>query len=185
MLTIHGQSCLVGTDTTEFEANRAHGFYLNTQDPAQCDGTITEFQYCYYRSNLGLQSSYDFTFAVFRETSSGTYTSVSNAFTTGRTVINANLPSGTDFACASYSPSTVVDIQAGDVIGACIYDPPDVSGINGCRVQLDVVGRNAGSDQYIMSTGNSGCGNSAVPNTVTFLTRMDSSVVHIHADISK
>ena len=179
MLTIHGQSCLVGTDTTEFEANRAHGFYLNTQDPAQCDGTITEFQYCYYRTNLGFQSSYEFTFAVFRETSSGTYTSVSNAFTTGRTAFNANLPSGTDFACASYSPSAAVDIQTGDMIGACIYDPP------GGRVQLDVVGRNAGSVQYIMSTGNSGCGNSAVPNTVTSLTRMDSSVVHIHADISK
>ncbi len=120
---------------------------------------------------------------MFRETSPGTYTSVSNGFTTGRTAFNANFPSGTNFACVSYSPSAVVDIQVGDVIGACIYDPPDV---NGRRVvQLDVVGRNAGPDQYAMSTGNSGCGNSIVPSTVTSLNRIDSSVVHIYAEISK
>ncbi len=57
------QSCLVETILhADFEAIRAHGFYLN-KDPAQCDGTVTEFKF--YRSNLGIAASYDFTFAVF------------------------------------------------------------------------------------------------------------------------
>ena len=38
-----------------------------------------------------------------------------------------------------------VDIQAGHVIGACTYDPPEV---DGCTAQLDVIGRNAGPDHF-------------------------------------
>ncbi len=183
MLTIHGQSCRVGTDSsTEFEANREHSFYLNTQDPAQCDGTITEFNFCYYRSTQ-LAASYDFTFAVFRRSSSE-YINVSEAFTTGRTVANSNFGTGT-LACRTFSVNDI-PVQAGDVIGVCIYDPPDNVGLT-TRLSIDMVSQNAGSEHFIMSTGNSGCGDMSIPNpvAVSSLNRADERVLHIHADISK
>ncbi len=192
MLTIHGQSCCVGTDSsTQFEANRAHSFYLNTQDPAQCDGTITEFNFCYYRSTQ-VAASYDFTFAVFRRRSAE-YISVSEAFTTGRTVANSNFGTGGTFACRTFSVNDI-PVQAGDVIGVCIYDPPDnaesvrVFGDDYTnRLPIDMVSQNAGSEHFLMSTGNSGCGDMSVPNpvAVSSLIRANQRVLHIHADISK
>ncbi len=188
MLTIHGQSCRVGTDSsTEFEANREHSFYLNTQDPAQCDGTITEFNFCYYRSNpIQIAASYDFTFSVYRRSSSE-YISVSEAFTTGRTV--ANFGTG----CRTFSVNDI-PVQAGDVIGVCIYDPPDnaesvdIFGNDYTnRLPIDMVSQDAGEDRFLMSTGNSGCGDMSVPSpvAVSSLNRADDRVLHIHADISK
>ncbi|XP_064386571.1 uncharacterized protein LOC135335087 [Halichondria panicea] len=184
VLTIHGQSCHVGTDATEFEANKEHSFYLNTQDPAQCDGTITEFNFCYYRSNpIQLAASYDFTFAVFRRSSSE-YINVSEAFTTGRTVANSNLGLFGTFACRTFSVNDI-PVQAGDVIGVCIYDPPDNAGFT-TRLPIDMVSQNAGSEHFLMSTGNSGCGDMSVPNpvTVSSLNRANQRVLHIHADIT-
>ena len=189
---VHGQSeCgRVGTDAQEFDASRGQGFYLNTQDPAQCTGTITQFQYCYYRSG-SFAASYDFTFAVYRSMGSS-YVPVSQAFTTGRTIANANLGFGDNFACTSYSVDEIT-VQAGDVIGVCIYDPPDnadpVDVLIGPdltnRVQLDVVGGNAPSDRFLMSTGNTGCGDFSVPSSVSSLGTQTSRVLHIYADISK
>ena len=171
MLTIHGQSCLVGTDSsTELVANREHSFYLNTQDPAQCDGTITEFNFCYYRSTP-LAASYDFTFAVFKR-SSAEYISVSEAFTTGRTVANSNLGLFGTFACRTFSVNDIL-VQAGDVIGVCIYDPPDnaesvriLGNDYTNRLPIDMVSQNAGEDRFLMSTGNTGYGDMSVPSPV-------------------
>ncbi len=42
-----------------------------------------------------------------------------------------------------------MELLAGDMISACIYDPPD-SGLDGRK--LDVVGRNAGPDLTILLT---------------------------------
>ncbi len=193
MLTIHGQSCLVGTDSsTQLVVNKEHSFYLNTQDPAQCDGTITEFNFCYYRSNpIQLAASYDFTFAVFRRSSSSDYISVSEAFTTGRTVANSNFGTGGTFACRIFSVNDI-PVQAGDVIGVCIYDPPDnadpvrISTTDFTnRVPIDMVSQNAG--HFLMSTSNSGCGDMSVPNpvAVSSLNRADKRVLHMYADISE
>ncbi len=193
MLPIHGQSCLVGTNATvtEFQVNRAHGFYLNTQDPAQCDGTITQFQYCYYRGTQ-FAASYDFTFAVFRR-SSPSYIKASDAVTISRTYANSNLGLTGTFACRTFSVNDI-PVQAGDVIGVCIYDPPDnaesvrIFGTDYTnRLQVDMVGQTTGSDHFLMSTSNSGCGDFSVPNSVAVssLNRVDERVLHIHANISK
>ena len=191
MFTIHGQSCRVGTDATEFVVNREHSFYLNTQDPAQCDGTITEFNFCYYRPTQ-FAASYDFTFAVFRRSSSE-YISVSEAFTTGITVANSNLGRFGTFGCITFLVNDI-PVQADDVIGVCIYDPPDnaepvdIFGTDYTnRVQFDAVGQNTGSEHFLMSTGNSGCGDMSVPNpvTVSSLNRANERVLHMYADISK
>ena len=186
VVSAQGESCgVVGADSVEFDIDTAHGFYLNTQDPSPCNGTVDEFQYCYYRPS-NLAARYDFTFAVFRETSPGSYSAVSEAYTTGRTLTNLNLGSG-DFACARFEVMNQVQIQAGDVIGACVYDPPNTGGLSGVRAELNVVGGNAGNGNYLMMTGNAGCDDLTVPSPVTVsgLTTIDSHVLHISASISK
>ncbi len=71
------------------------------------------------------------------------------------------------------------------MIGACIYDPPNGL-FNSDRAQLDVVGQQGGTDRFLMSaTDNSGCSNSAVPDSVSGLSRADSFVMHIYASIGK
>ena len=187
VVSVKGQVCgVIGTDSGEFDIDTAHGFYLNTQDPSPCNGTVNEFQYCYYRSSSFALGGYDFTFAVFRETSPGSYSAVSEAYTTGRTLTNHNLGSG-DFACARFEVMNQIQVQAGDVMGACVYDPPNTGGLSGVRVELNVVGGNAGNDRYLMMTENAGCGDFNVPSPVTVsgLTRIDSHVLHISASISK
>ena len=186
LVVVQGESCgVVGNVSREFDIDRAHGFYLNTQDPSPCNGTVDEFQYCYYRPS-NLAARYDFTFAVFRETSPGSYSAVSEAYTTGRTLTNLNLGSG-DFACARFEVMNQVQIQAEDVIGACVYDPPNTGGLSGVRAELNVVGGNAGNNRYLMLTGNAGCDDFTVPSPVAVsgLARIDSHVLHISASISK
>ncbi len=173
----------IGTNAQEFTESREQKFFLNTQDPAPCDGTIDQFEYCYYRTDQIFTARHLFTFAVYRETSPGsnTYSPISDPFNTGTTFRNH----GEDtFTCITFQAGQILQVQAGDMLGACIYDPPN--GFLSNRVQLDVVGQQAGSDQYLMSaTDNSGCNNSAVPNFVSGLSRADSFVLHVYASIGK
>ena len=178
---VHGQPCgtIGASSEEELTASRNHGLYLNTQDPAPCNGTVDRFRYCFYNT-LQSASLYQFTFAVFRETSNS-YRAVSKAFTTGRTLSDRGSQT---FSCITYEVKPI-EIQAGDIVGACIFDPPDENGRN--VIQLDVVGDSDDEDNFLMSTGNSGCDNSAIPSTVSknSLNMRESIVLHIHADISK
>ena len=184
VVSCQGQFCgVVGSDVGESVANRDRNFYLNTQDQATCDGTIDELQYCYYKTekhNALAFGGFSFTAALYREMRQGTYTAISDAYTNGISYSDHGLQS---FRCVSVSIPPL-QIQAGDVIGVCIYNPPK-SGLLGFRAQLDVVGQNAGADRYLLTSGNSGCGDSAVPNSVSSLTRENSLVLHIFASISK
>ena len=177
---VHGQPCGTVGDSSEEEltASRTHGLYLNTQDPAPCNGTVDRFRYCFYNT-LQSASRYEFTFAVFRELGNS-YRTVSEAFTTGRTFFNKGLQR---FNCVTYKVETI-EVQAGDILGACIFDPPNEDGRN--VVQLDVVGDSNDTNNFLMSTGNKGCDDSTVPSTVMInsLNRKESVVLHIHADIS-
>lgn len=174
----------IGNVAQEFTESRERNFFLNIQDPAACDGTVTEFQYCYYRTDQ-LSVGHLFTFAVYRETSEGsnTYTPVSDAFNTGTGFFSHGSDS---FTCLTYNPGLAIVIQAGDMIGACVYDPPNEGGLLGSRVQLDVVGQDAGVDRFLMkAVDNTGCGNTAVPDSVNGLTRADALVLHIKAIIGE
>ena len=180
-MIIHGQdTCgVIGTNEEERTANRDHNFYLNTQNPAPCNGTITSFQFCNYRGTQ-LGSSYEATFAIYRLRASQTdsYDVIIPALTAGRRPFTGLGDNG-DFGCTTLTPVVPVTVQAGDVIGACVFDPPDNI------LQNDIVGEIDDSDRYLMTTGTNGCGDAAVPSTVNSLNRRDSRVLHIHADIGK
>ena len=164
-----------GTNSREFDADETHGFYLNTQDPAPCDGTIDEFKYCFYRHGLSAitTDSFAFKFAIYRGTSPGSYGVVSGPFIAVR---EPNYKVFT-FPCLRFQVS--IQIQAGDVIGACVYDPP------GERKETFVVGQHAGTVRYLMTASTSQCGDSTVPSHVSSLSRVNSLVLHISANISE
>ena len=176
--SVQGQTCgIIGSNVEQsFVRDSNRRFYLNTQDPAQCNGTVNGFQYCYY-SHSSSVDSYAFTFAVYRETSPESYSAVSEAFTAERDPNPA-----VTFACLTFSMSNQIQIQSGDMIGACIYDPPDQG--SDIRLETYVVGDEASNDRYLMRTSNSGCGDFTVPNTVSSLSRRGRRVLHISANIT-
>ena len=177
--SVYGQTCgIIGNNVEQsFVRDSDRRFFLNTQDPAQCNGTVNGFQYCYY-SHSSIAVSYAFTFAVYRETSPGSYSNVSEAFTAERSPNFA-----VEFTCLNFSLSNQIPIQSGDMIGACIYDPPNLDSVS--RRETYVVGEDASNDRYLMRTSNSGCGDFTVPNTVMIssLSRRDTRVLHISTNI--
>ena len=123
---------------------------------------------------------YESTFAIYRLRVSepDSYDVIIPALTAGRQPFT-DLGDDGDFGCTTLTPVDPVTVQAGDVIGACVFDPP------GSIRQNDVVGVFDDSNRYLMTTGINGCDDAAVPSTVNSLSTTNSCVLHIHADIGK
>lgn len=181
----------VGTDLGEQTVRRAEALYLNTQNPAFCDGNITSFRYCNYEpepSRFVTIITFEAIFAIYRPLGNGTYTAVSQTFTVGGRGDALNLGSydsddeewQNSFGCGQLDLNNPVTVQAGDVIGACIFNSP-IFGV----VELDIVGNTGDSNDYLISTDITDCDDEAVPPSVSALSQTDSVVLHIDADIGK
>ena len=146
---VSSQTCTIGrNDESEQVVRTDQRFYLDVNNPATCNGTITNWRVCYYgRSDSGL-NSYWATYAIYRRMGSGadeSYVKVSELFRAVRTTIGfgdgADGRNREGFNCytdsidAGNSPLT---IQAGDIIGACVFDPQDEDIFD--RAQLNIVG---------------------------------------------
>ena len=84
------------------------------------------------------------------------------------------------FSCAVYTPNVPVTMEAGDVLGACVFNPS-----GGDRKQLDIVGNRITNLGMLMRTGDNGCGINTVPSSVTSASLQDSSslALHLYANI--
>lgn len=118
--------------------------YLNTDNPAQSDGTITRWEYCYYPpTEPGI---YQVFFAIFRP----------------RTVINVQLyerqsallnfsisVSGLveGFLCSSLIPVEQISVQQGDIIGVCL---PKTNSLN---VVSDTSSASLSNDRLLFGEG--------------------------------
>lgn len=188
LITLVGgqESCSIGTDTGEQTASRQQNFYLNTQNPSPCDGTISSFTYCNYHPNT-FAFTFIATFAVYRPMGDGSYQAVSDAFTVGGSGNALNLGDFSfntfrfpnNFGCGQKEANNTA-VEAGDILGACIYDS-DTSG----TAQLDIIGSSQTAGNHLMTTNNDGCGDNSVPSSVSGLTQTDSLVLHVHADIGE
>ena len=181
------QSCgPIGTNNeTRYSAMRDLRFYLNTANPAPCDGTITRWNYCYYGPPSLFHGSYRVTFAVYRKmsASNGTefYQRVSDTFTIDRILVIDPIFPG--FNCRGEG-NQAVEIRRGEVVGACIFDPED--GLLFIHSQLDVVGE--GSNHSLLETNDiSGCDYGAIPSRVlaSSLRERTSRILHLYAEIGK
>ena len=156
---------------------------MNTANPAPCAGNITSWRICYYGPSSVDQNSrvsYTSTYAVYRRTGSGEdlrYERVGDTFraivtTTSlgsddpdRSTIDAIIQQN-GFNCFDDTNSLNVplSVQAGDFVGACIFDPPNVL-LRFSRDQLDFVGRGGGESLLEMSNVD-GCSVDSLPSSV-------------------
>ena len=199
------------TPATRLEAEM---FYLNTANPAPCTGNISSWRVCYYGpGGVNDIGSYWATYAVYRRTvtlSPGDrvrYRRVSGVFTAVRTVedfINSPEVDGEieedDFICYDDflgSADPPLTIQAGDVVGACVFNPQnDFSRIplfpfnipRVDRLPLYTVGEVSGDgNELLLQMDTSRCTREDIPSDIpeSQLSPIASRRLHIHANIGK
>ena len=181
--------------------SRAQRFYLDTANPATCTGVITSWRVCYYGpDSVNDKGSYWATYAVYQKMGSGDsirYERVSGVFRAIRAIakftidpiIDGEIAQGgfncfDDFIDARDSP---VSIQAGDILGACVFDPNDLFPLI-TRLPLDVIGEVSGeSTTPSLQMGTTGCSLNAIPSSISAnqLSILNSTRLHIHANIGK
>ena len=180
-------------------AERGRMFYLNTANPAPCTGNVTSWRVCYYGPNQqdideDELFSYWATYAVYRKMGSGAdehYEQVSQLFsavTATNNLVRIDSTGTTDgvirrqgFTCYDDTITAPLTVQAGDVVGACVFNP--TNGNFFTRRQLDVVGRVDG--ESLLQMGSGGCSTTALPTEIraSQLSTADSRRLHIYANI--
>ena len=140
---------LIGnSDETELRARRDRRFYLDDDHPAPCAGNVTSWTVCYYAPDDVRDNRIYWTlYAIYRRNVSGNddlYERVSDTFTAVRSgkdfidlpIVDGGIAEG-EFNCYNDTidnGDSSLTVQAGDVLGACVFDPPEG------RRQLDIVG---------------------------------------------
>ena len=173
--------------------SRQQLFYLNTANPAPCTGSVTSWRVCYYGpDNVHISGSYWATYAVYRMMGSGSnarYMRVSElfsavrtiAFFTGDPVVDGEIAQS-GFHCYDDLVTSTLTIQAGDILGACVFDS-DEDSIFVTRLPLDVVGEVSGDSLLRMNT--DGCSREEIPSDIQAnqLSALASRRLHIYANI--
>ena len=112
------------------------------------------------------------TWAVYRRMGSGNDTSYIRVASSVRTATRRDdqIPNSGNFWCRNQNVNDF-DIEAGDIVGACIYDPSQND-----RKQMDIVGQANGYSLMQMSVDNQ-CGDNLMPSTIpsSQLSSIDSS----------
>ena len=166
----------IGTNSETQSPVGSTGFYLNTDHPAPCNGTINGLRYCSYKPNdIKNDRNYKTTFAIYRAVNTG-YQRMSNVITVSRH--GSELSQW--FNCYNVSINGFT-IQAGDMVAACIYDP------NGGSRQLDVVGwtHNVG-DSLMRMNDVSQCRETSLPSNISNsrLSEVNWRILHLYATIT-
>ena len=132
-LFVSGQSCGRVGQTYQDEISggvTTSAFYLNPGDPASCNGVIASVHYCFSADQEQTVASdqYLVTFAIYRRNNVTSYSNVTPA--TALQVTGQHLQDDLEsdsFGCSTYTLDQLLPIQAGDVLGVCVFDPPGLS----------------------------------------------------------
>ena len=107
-------------------------FFLNTDYPASCSGTVTRWRFCFYRPDTHNDSDrYRLSLAVYRPIGSGNSTQYEIVESSLRTITRMFQPanSTSNFICQNLNLQaanrTSFDIEVGDIAGVCIFNPTD------------------------------------------------------------
>ena len=197
---VSGQTCTIGrNDDSQLGERTDLRFYLDVNNPATCNGTITNWRVCYYgRSDSGL-NSYWATYAIYQRMGSGgdeSYVKVSGMFRAVRTTTQTltGFLDGADglneigFDCYTDSidvGDSPLTIRPGDIIGACVFDPEDGSIIT--RRELDIVGEtSAGLGESLMRSDiEVDCTMDDIPSSIRLrdLRGQNNRRLHIYANV--
>ncbi len=151
-------------------------------NPAQCNGTISSYQYCQYPTNQTANIRFNAILAVFRKVGN-TYQHVNGSDFVVE--VGMTLP----FICRNATPSAgSVQIQPGDVLGACVSRRQ--GNINN-RQQLNIAGNDAsGFSVSGASIGGDGlCNTNDLQDSLTVmvdnLTNIPERILHLSAEFSE
>ncbi len=147
--------------------------YLNLNDPAECYGTLSSYQFCHYPMTTG--TDYNAFLAVFRRQGDTYVPVIESRASLQVTVAQA-------FNCSTSVPvgPGSVQIEPGDVVGVCSAQA------QGQSKQLNLVGNNATgfSVSGVSMTGNCNFNNiqSSATVTISELMSLTDSVLHLSAE---
>ena len=181
----------------KYAANKNERFYLDKDNPACCTGNITSWRVCYYSPSSQSDKQYTVKYAVYRRNGSGTgYLQVSNInFDTTLTFRPRNndrrkrhhdrQSEYQTLNCHDESLTTPFTVHAGDVIGACVFNPS-----GGDKKQLNIVSNVAGNSHNLRLYMARSCRNGDSLNfpsviMTSELSAVNSMRLHISANISK
>lgn len=120
------------------------GYYLNTNEPAHCSGTITSVDYCYYGPNQHNRIAWGAALALYRSEGNNSYSRVSDEIVLAKyapsiTPSNDSVLQLNQFKCETYVLGQALTVKVGDIFGAFI--PTDVALLGTVLVGgLDLVG---------------------------------------------
>jgi len=155
----------------------AKGLFLDLQNPAPCNGTVTAWNYCFYRIESASDLNYLVDFVVYRRRGSN-YLLVESTTVdmSGRQLAALN----SDFMCDTISlqESEKFEIREADVLGACLND----EGNN--QKMLDILAESVTNTLYVTD----GCTQSVnIPTSIRSnrLTTSPSFALHLFVDVSE
>ena len=191
-------SSIGNTDEVAAKQSRDQFFYLDTDNPAKCAGSVTSWRVCYYHSSSDFNNmgAYWATYAVYRNQSDNTYMRVSEMFRAIRTAASVSDPqAGTDgeindgFNCYNDTIDVPLIIQAGDILGACVFTPLNDIPHGVIRLPLYVVSATSQEGQRLQQTVNTNrCSIDGIPSKISHSNLSCSPhprILHIHANIGK
>ena len=159
------QCGLIGnSNETQVSAIRDEMFYLDVEHPAPCAGKVTSWTVCYYGpDDVRDNRIYWALYAIYRRNVSQNgdhYERVSDTFAavrSGEDFLNGRIVDGGivagEFNCYNDTidnGDSSLTVEAGDVLGACVFDPLD-AGNEVVRRQLDIVGEVVGESLLEMN----------------------------------
>jgi len=164
----------------EHSLSSAKGLFLDMQNPAPCNGTVTAWNYCFYRIESASDINYIVDFVVYRRRGNGVMYDLVESMTvdmSGGQLEDLN----SHFTCDTISlqESEMFEIREADVLGACLND----EGNN--QKMLDILAESVTNTLYVTD----GCTQSGVniPTSINSrrLTTSSSFALHLFVDISK
>ena len=160
----------------------AKGLFLDLQNPAQCSGIVTAWNYCFYRIESASDLNYIVDFVVYRRRQgSSDYDLVQSSYRTVDMTGNQLAALNSHFNCLTITlpESEMFEIQEDDVLGACLNDAGND------QKMLDILAESVTNTLYVTD----GCEESLASIASTIrrnrLTTSPSFALHLFVDVSK
>ena len=166
----------------EHTLSTAKGLFLDLQNPAQCSGIVTAWNYCFYRVDSASDLNYIVDFVVYRRRpDSSNYNLVESSKRTFGMTGNQLAALDGHFNCYTIQlpESAMFEIQEDDVLGACLND----AGNN--HKPLDVLAESISNTLYVTDGCEESLASIASRIRRNRLITRTSYALHLFVDVSK
>ncbi len=140
----------VGSERTDNRNRERNQFFINRGNRAGCAGMIISLSYCFHRPPLSVLTANEYltihAVAVYRPASADAGVEAFNVVSSPITIqksatellteLNAAIDTRFNFACSTFNLLQPVPMATGDVLGACVFDPDDTTGVTTFRLDM-------------------------------------------------